>query len=299
MYNRIFLLVSGLLLVGVNLFAAGDLQVNGKLSVGTSPNTAYKIDVNTTTETRGMRVQGTGSVDDAVVQGLNVVAFCSSGDCSLTGFLNQVRIETAAPTLSYSAGAGMNSIQLRNPSIGTTTVPLLRAMTASINLGGPNARTWNVANVDMIYSAGIKDSDTIGSGVELSVNNFKHINIADTAASNLIAITNQTGMWIDKQSKGTTNYGIVLNGDGAGSDIVFGSANNIKLYANAGDLFVKDAANNVTQLGPHDPVTGEWIFYSRNVKTGKTVRVNMEKLVKAVEKLTGEKFLVEAIEEIK
>jgi hypothetical protein len=71
----------------------------------------------------------------------------------------------------------------------------------------------------------------------------------------------------------------------------------VKLYANAGDLYVKDAANNVTLLGPHDPETGEWVFYSKNIKTGKVVRVNMEKLVKAVEKLTGEKFMIETTEE--
>jgi len=44
---------------------------------------------------------------------------------------------------------------------------------------------------------------------------------------------------------------------------------------------------------PHDPETGEWIYYSKNIKTGKIVRVDMEKLVKAVEKITGEKFMIE------
>ena len=48
--------------------------------------------------------------------------------------------------------------------------------------------------------------------------------------------------------------------------------------------------SNCTQklISPHDLETGECIYHSKNLKIGRTVRVNMEKLVKAVEKLTGE-----------
>ena len=46
-------------------------------------------------------------------------------------------------------------------------------------------------------------------------------------------------------------------------------------------------------------MTGEWRFYSKNTKTGKVIEVNMEQLVKAVEKLTGEKFLIESYEAVK
>jgi len=59
------------------------------------------------------------------------------------------------------------------------------------------------------------------------------------------------------------------------------------------EMFVQDEAGNKTQISPHDPETGEWIFYSENKYTGRKVRIEMEKLVKAVEKLTGETFFVE------
>jgi hypothetical protein len=62
-------------------------------------------------------------------------------------------------------------------------------------------------------------------------------------------------------------------------------------------LFVVDESGNETQLSPHDPQTGEWIFYSKNTKTGRVVRVKMEKLVKEIEKLTGKSFLEEWTEE--
>ena len=62
------------------------------------------------------------------------------------------------------------------------------------------------------------------------------------------------------------------------------------------EMWVMDEDGNSTKISPHDSVTGEWIFYSKNVKTGRVVRVNMEKLVRKIEELTGEKFLEEWIE---
>jgi len=59
------------------------------------------------------------------------------------------------------------------------------------------------------------------------------------------------------------------------------------------ELWAIDDAGNSTQLTSHDDKTGEWIFLSRNVKTGREVRVNMEKLVHLVEELSGEKLLEE------
>jgi len=78
-----------------------------------------------------------------------------------------------------------------------------------------------------------------------------------------------TGLWIDRQTRGTNNYGIVLNGDGAGADIVFGTTQAAKIYANAGELFAKDALGNVTQISPHDPQTGNGYITPRILKLGK------------------------------
>ena len=87
-----------------------------------------------------------------------------------------------------------------------------------------------------------------------------------------------------------------MNGDGAGADIVFGASQEARIYSSGGVLYASDNDFNTTQISPHDPVTGEWVFYSKNLKTGKTMKVNMEKLVKAVEQLTGETFMIESIE---
>jgi len=65
------------------------------------------------------------------------------------------------------------------------------------------------------------------------------------------------------------------------------------LPTDAAELWAGDGSGNLTILSPHDQETGDWIFLSRNVKTGREVRVNMEKLVHLVEELSGEKLLEE------
>ncbi len=71
-------------------------------------------------------------------------------------------------------------------------------------------------------------------------------------------------------------------------------ANNAHIYAkddsSSAEVFVRDEAGNVTKISPHNQ-QGEWEYFSRNVKTGKTVRVNMEEMIRDIEKLTGKKYI--------
>ena len=71
-------------------------------------------------------------------------------------------------------------------------------------------------------------------------------------------------------------------------------ANNAHIYAkdeaSSAEVFVKDEAGNVTKISPHNEA-GEWEYYSRNTKTGKVVRVNMEEMIRDIEKLTGKSYI--------
>jgi hypothetical protein len=55
-------------------------------------------------------------------------------------------------------------------------------------------------------------------------------------------------------------------------------------------VYVRDEAGNVTKISPHNAL-GEWEYYSRNTRTGKTVRINMEELVRDIEQLTGKTYI--------
>jgi hypothetical protein len=65
------------------------------------------------------------------------------------------------------------------------------------------------------------------------------------------------------------------------------------IFAFGDELYALDGSTNSTKLSSHDSKTGEWIFYSKNMKTGRVVRVDMERMVHKIEELTGEKFLIE------
>jgi len=95
----------------------------------------------------------------------------------------------------------------------------------------------------------------------------------------------------------------VLNNGPTGLKVVPGDpssrANYSHIYSKdvsaSAEVFVQDEAGNVTQISPHSE-EGDWIYWSENVKTGKKVKVNMEKMIKRLEVITGESFFEEYVE---
>jgi len=59
-------------------------------------------------------------------------------------------------------------------------------------------------------------------------------------------------------------------------------ANGVSLYSAAGEMRSMDASGNSTLLSPHDTRTNEWVFYSKNTVTGQVLKIDMERLVKAL-----------------
>ena len=55
-------------------------------------------------------------------------------------------------------------------------------------------------------------------------------------------------------------------------------------------IWTVDEGGQETMLGPHNS-DGEWEFYSRNTKTGKVLRINMERMIRKLEEFTGETFI--------
>lgn len=70
-----------------------------------------------------------------------------------------------------------------------------------------------------------------------------------------------------------------------------------KLDSGTAEMFVQDSDGNVTKISPHNP-EGEWEYFSRNTVTGKVVRVNMEKMIRKLEEITGESFMEEWYEDL-
>jgi len=59
-------------------------------------------------------------------------------------------------------------------------------------------------------------------------------------------------------------------------------------------IYVQDSDGNQTKISPHNE-QGEWEYYCRNTKTGKHIKINMERMIRKLEEITGESF-IETIE---
>ncbi len=82
----------------------------------------------------------------------------------------------------------------------------------------------------------------------------------------------------------------IANGTAPGAGTADQSYFYAKDVSTSSEMFVMDEAGNETQISPHN-AEGDWEFFSRNVNTGKTVRINMMDLVRTVESLSGEKLV--------
>ena len=89
-----------------------------------------------------------------------------------------------------------------------------------------------------------------------------------------------------------SHLGLKVQGGDAAAD-----GDHAHIYAKddtgSAEVYVRDEAGNVTKLSPHNE-KGNWEYFSRNVITGKVIRIDMEKMVRKLEELTGERFIENA-----
>jgi len=98
--------------------------------------------------------------------------------------------------------------------------------------------------------------------------------------------TSMNRLYVGTLQVNTNGFIIASNNDSHPTEI----ADKALMYAVGGEMYVKDSGGNQTLISPHDE-DGEWQYYSRNTKTGKVVRIRMEKMIRALEELTGQTFI--------
>ncbi len=262
----------------------------------------------------GTNIRGVGGLTSTITYGPDANA--GGGLYSITGTQSWLQLNGGTSSQIGGVSSLLNTIGIKPPPGKTFSASYLRAGDFDLRTlwSGGTLTTPEITalKTGMLFAhdpiinatdvAGLRFSANVGffeGGGSITATNFFGVIIDDIGANGLSGtITNAGGLKIDKQTVGTNKVGLWLNGDGTGADIAFGPNQEARIYSTTGELFVEDGAGNVTQISPHDPETGEWIFYSKNIKTGKVVRVDMERLVKAVEKLTGEKFMIETYENL-
>ena len=58
-------------------------------------------------------------------------------------------------------------------------------------------------------------------------------------------------------------------------------------------MYMSDDSGNDTLQTPHDADTGDWIFYSQNRFTGKSVKINIQELIRDVQAITSKTYIIE------
>ena len=198
---------------------------------------------------------------------------CQTVDVSTTN--NHLGRITLCPFNAYTLGSNPAGLQVEGVEAGSSKVKVNvsthNGTDSGLHLGGTlvtsTAAELNYLDGTTMSANGVCKSDATGAFI--------------TSDSNLII-----------ESSGHTGLS-VQTGDPTTK------ANYAHIYAkdvsSSAELFVQDEAGNVTQISPHNE-EGDWIYWSENIKTGKKVKINMEKMIRRLEVITGESFFEEYIE---
>lgn len=192
-------------------------------------------------------------------------------DCTGTGFGNYSRVDTNAVAFTCGDVAGFVS-GAAIKGAGSTISRNYGYFCYDQTAGGENYGYYSAV------SSGTNKWAFFGAGTAQSYLGGT-LKIGGTAARATTAGTNSLDIF-----NGTAPAGTLTNG--------------ITLYSTAGELHVIDAAGNDSLLSPHDKNDNSWIYYSKNTVTGKVLRVDMERLMRALDKRLGGGFITEYTEEV-
>ena len=95
----------------------------------------------------------------------------------------------------------------------------------------------------------------------------------------------------------STTSGVVQIAIASGAVPASAVANTVLLYAadsvGIAQLYVLDEGGQTTKLSPHNPLTGRWEYWSKNLNTGKVVKIRLEEFFKWFDKRFGTNFVQE------
>jgi len=222
-----------------------------------------------------------------------IVADGSTGAVKLKHYGTTV-FETTSAGASITNTSTSDALDITTTEDSSTAGPVINLKRNSSSvanadyLGQIKFQGENDADQEVLYakiSGKILDSaDGSEDGIlEFAFKKNGSNNISGRFRSDSLQLLNDTSLRVT----GHVELG-VLSGDPSGT------TNIAHIYAkdesSSAEVFVRDEAGNVTKISPHNE-QGEWEYFSRNTKTGKTVRVNMEEMIRDIEKLTGKKYI--------
>ena len=266
-----------------------------------------------------LQTSGTGKIvttSDVLQIGTGVISTDQADGAFQTG--SGARMGMLTPTgIQVDAAGDWSYPQVILNSFGTAGVnrnyPVLWATRSGTNTHGANeyldsgdiafqffASSWNgdtdgtgywsaIASVDM-YASEDQDASNRGGGFL-----FKTINTGSASGATIKMMVDDN--CIIQNPKTATGSALTVKGS-----IRLENASTPSNVANAAHLYAKDDGSGVSHLwtvdeggvetmqSPHNE-KGEWEFYSRNINTGKVLRINMERMIRKLEEFTGATFI--------
>jgi len=310
-------------LTGKTISTDADLTIGG-VSIGT---TITKNDANTrafsvvkiapTLNTGGSNTTTTVNVLDidttnTAVTGLTtnlakmnyggraVLNLSSGGSLNLTGgdglspafgyssHANNLTANTVIPSFVGSVSAGTLTTPLRTQS-GQAMFRFAANGWAAVD-DSTTATIVGATKVRMDFLA-TEDWTTTANGTSVR---FQTTPIGSTTATARFFIDdNAIHVGATQVSRSTTNpTNAVVIYDGTAP--VGTRTNGCDLYSTSGELRVMDAAGNATLLSPHDKTTNEWIYDSVLSTTGKRLRIDVERMLRALDAQLGGGYIHES-----
>ena len=238
-----------------------------------------------------------GNGETLQIKGSGVTTTLVSDTVTITATLATVTAGGATTTAATSFNGGLTA--------NTFTVDSITINDNNITTNVTNANITLIPN-----GTGVVDIRSA-----LSVTGNITGTLATAAQPNITSLGTLTTLVVDQVTindnnitTNVSNADLILNPNGTGKIVADG---HVRLTLQSGDptadtssgyiytktdtnteVHVMDGAGNVTKISPHNN-SGEWEYFSRNVKTGKVVRVNMERMIRKLEEITGEQFIEE------
>tara|TARA_B100000424_G_scaffold12938_1_gene9553 strand:- start:7970 stop:9736 length:1767 start_codon:yes stop_codon:yes gene_type:complete len=256
----------------------GNVGVQGVLT--STSLTTNDITSNGSNADINLEPQGTG----AVVIG---AAITHTGTQTTTGQLNVDNLRLDGNVLSATSGsitltpASGQNLVLNTTGGGVTTSPEIQATLGEFI-------TLRASKIENDISNNTLEIGAQGSGfVKIGQTEFS------ASASNIVGTVTNGDMTFTPNGTGDfridAHVGLKVQAGDSVDD-----ADHAHIYAKddsgSAEVFVRDEAGNVTKISPHNE-KGNWEYYSRNINTGKVVRIDMEELIRDIETITGKQYI--------
>ena len=252
-----------------------------------------------------------------------VIAEIDSGSSITLDATTDIYLNADGGDIFFQDGA--TTFGSANNNSGNLTVK--SGTTTALTFSGANVTVAGTVASGAITSSGVVTGTgfTIGSAViaEAELEQIDGVTAGTVAASKSVVVDSNKdigtfrnltidGVFTDGNytfdtSGNVSGLGTVVSGAITSTDVTLtgavafavGSdpstvANHAHIYAKddsaSAEVYVQDEAGNATKISPHNE-QGEWEYFSKNTKTGKIVRVNMEEMIKDIETLIGKSYI--------